>query len=76
MYIIDWKEFYEAAEKLYLASPSKVRYCLKYRHSGSQVVLKVTDDTVCIKYRTDRQEAVKQITELNNLFLKLMTRAQ
>lgn len=45
-FIKSWEEFEKAAERLYLQEPSKVRYVMKYTHSNSQLVLKMTDDRV------------------------------
>lgn len=45
-FIKSWEEFEKAAERLYLQEPSKVRYVMKYTHSDSQLVLKMTDNRV------------------------------
>lgn len=45
-YLKSWEEFEKAAEKLYLQSPTKVRYTMKYAHSKNQLSLKMTDDVV------------------------------
>lgn len=45
-FLKSWEEFERAAEKLYLQSPSKVRYTMKYVHSKNQLNLKMTDDVV------------------------------
>jgi len=39
-----WDEFVTRAEAMFRASPSKTRYCVKYRHCDGKLVLKVTDD--------------------------------
>jgi hypothetical protein len=46
MYIEDWDSFYVQAEELWRSSPLKTRYCIKYRHTEGNLVLKVTDDVV------------------------------
>lgn len=45
-FIKSWEEFEKAAERLYLQEPSKVRYVMKYTHSNSQLLLKMTDNRV------------------------------
>lgn len=45
-YLKSWEEFEKAAEKLYLQAPLKARYTMKYSHSKSALVLKMTDDVV------------------------------
>lgn len=44
MYIKNWDEFSQRARNLYMAAPMRTRYCIKYNHSGSKLVVKVTDD--------------------------------
>jgi len=73
VYFKNWEEFQEAAEKLYQQNPSKTRYTSKYRHSDGKLVLKVTDDKVCLKYRTDQNQDLKKVEKLNNIFFRVMT---
>ncbi|EKX50823.1 hypothetical protein GUITHDRAFT_85224 [Guillardia theta CCMP2712] len=72
VYINNWDDFMQAAQELLIKSPDKTRYLIKYRHVDAQLVLKVTDDVVCIKYKTDQSLDVKKMERLNNLFLRLM----
>mmetsp|Transcript_17687 Transcript_17687/g.42659 ORF Transcript_17687/g.42659 Transcript_17687/m.42659 type:complete len:114 (-) Transcript_17687:65-406(-) len=73
VYIESWNSFIEAAQQLFLASPEKTRYLVKYRHVEAKLVLKVTDDVVCLKYRTDQAQDVRKMDKLNALFLRLMS---
>jgi signal recognition particle subunit SRP9 len=54
------------------AARPQTRYTFKYRHSDSSVVLKVTDDVVCLKYKTDQASDMKLIEKFNNLLFRLM----
>nr|CAH7741362.1 unnamed protein product [Callosobruchus chinensis] len=47
-YLNSWEDFEKEAERLYLQSPWKVRYTMKYVHSKNQLILKMTDDVVVI----------------------------
>ncbi|CAH1995289.1 unnamed protein product [Acanthoscelides obtectus] len=47
-YLNSWEDFEKEAERLYLQSPWKVRYTLKYVHSKNQLILKMTDDLVVL----------------------------
>ena len=38
---------------------TQTRYTVKYRHTDGKVVLKVTDDTTCLKFKTDQAQDVK-----------------
>lgn len=70
---LEWDAFMAAAKKIYLGDPFKTRYTVKYRHHESKLVLKVTDDVVVIKYKTDQAADVKKVEKLNNEFFKLMS---
>uniref|UniRef100_K3YBD2 Signal recognition particle 9 kDa protein n=2 Tax=Setaria italica TaxID=4555 RepID=K3YBD2_SETIT len=47
---------------------------MKYRHSEGKLVLKVTDDRECLKFKTDQAQDAKKMEKLNNIFFALMTR--
>ncbi|XP_042301830.1 signal recognition particle 9 kDa protein [Sceloporus undulatus] len=67
-----WEEFSRSAEKLYLADPMKVRVVLKYRHCDGNLCIKVTDDVVCLQYRTDQAQDVKKIEKFHSQLMRLM----
>lgn len=67
-----WEEFSQAAEKLYLADPMKVHVVLKYRHVDGNLCIKVTDDLVCLVYRTDQAQDVKKIEKFHSQLMRLM----
>ncbi|XP_015272799.1 PREDICTED: signal recognition particle 9 kDa protein [Gekko japonicus] len=67
-----WEEFSRAAEKLYLSDPMKVRVVLKYRHCDGNLCIKVTDDAVCLLYRTDQAQDVKKIEKFHSQLMRLM----
>ncbi|OCT77548.1 signal recognition particle 9 kDa protein isoform X2 [Xenopus laevis] len=71
-YYRTWEEFTRAAEKLYQADPMKVRVVLKYRHCYGNLCIKVTDDVVCLQYRTDQAQDVKKIEKFHSQLMRLM----
>eukprot|EP00163_Fabomonas_tropica_P027844 TRINITY_DN548_c0_g1_i2.p1 TRINITY_DN548_c0_g1~~TRINITY_DN548_c0_g1_i2.p1 ORF type:complete len:101 (+),score=20.01 TRINITY_DN548_c0_g1_i2:263-565(+) len=71
--IADWDTFARAAEKLLSENPRKTRFVIKYRHCDSKLVLKVTDDKKCIKYKTDQASDLKKLEKLNMTFLQGFT---
>jgi len=73
VYFTSWKPFFEAAQKLHTENPTKTRYVVKYRHCDSKLVLKVTDDKTCLKYKASHAQIVKKMDKLNNLFLRSST---
>lgn len=73
MYLVDFEEYLQASEALYMANPERTRYVFKYRAAAKCVVLKVTDDVRCLKFKTNQQEDLKQVERLNQLFLRLAT---
>ncbi|KAI0075166.1 signal recognition particle, SRP9/SRP14 subunit [Panus rudis PR-1116 ss-1] len=73
VYISSWQEFQEAAEALYEKSPNKTRYCVKWRGSEGKLVLKITDDTTCLKFKTFSSIFLNRFEALN---LSLMQKMQ
>ncbi|XP_071499353.1 signal recognition particle 9 kDa protein-like [Diadema setosum] len=71
-YITSWEEFSKAAERLYLSDPSKVRIVTKYRHCDSKLSVKVTDDQVCLQYRTEHSQDLKKVEKFTNQLMRLM----
>ncbi|KAK6164556.1 hypothetical protein DH2020_001420 [Rehmannia glutinosa] len=53
---------------------SMTRYSMKYRHCDGKLVLKVTDDKECIKFKTDQAQDAKKMEKFNNIFFTLMAR--
>lgn len=61
MYVKNWEEFEIAAEQMYLESPDKCRYSMKYIHSKNQLLLKLTDNVKCVQYKTEAMPDLKKI---------------
>ncbi|KAL0390948.1 UNVERIFIED_CONTAM: E3 ubiquitin protein ligase DRIP2 [Sesamum calycinum] len=74
VYIASWDDFVEKSVQLFRADPEKTRYVMKYRHCDGKLVLKVTDDKECIKFKTDQAQDAKKMEKLNNVFFTLMAR--
>ncbi|KAJ9543314.1 hypothetical protein OSB04_023021 [Centaurea solstitialis] len=74
VYIISWDDFVERSVQLFRSNPQKTRYVMKYRHSEGKLVLKVTDDRECLKFKTDQAQDAKKMEKLNNIFFTLMAR--
>ncbi|KAI5077384.1 hypothetical protein GOP47_0007208 [Adiantum capillus-veneris] len=74
VYIESWDEFTKRSVDLFQAEPLKTRYVMKYRHCDGKLVLKVTDDRVCLKYKTDQLQDAKKMEKLNNIFFTMMAR--
>ncbi|KAK7277575.1 hypothetical protein RJT34_22590 [Clitoria ternatea] len=51
-----------------------MRYVIKNRHSDGKLVLKVTDNRQCLKYKTYQAQEAKKMEKLNNIFFTLMSR--
>jgi len=78
MYIDSWDEFEGRAQEMFESAAAegksdRVRYTVKYRHCDGKVVLKATDDVVCLKYRTDQVADLKKMEKLNNWFFAWST---
>ncbi|GIL49480.1 hypothetical protein Vafri_5809 [Volvox africanus] len=72
MYVEDFEAFYEQALGLFKARPIETRYSIKFRNSEGKLVLKVTDDRTCLKYKTDQQADLKKLERITSIFLPLM----
>mmetsp|Transcript_12677 Transcript_12677/g.35061 ORF Transcript_12677/g.35061 Transcript_12677/m.35061 type:complete len:110 (-) Transcript_12677:220-549(-) len=70
VYLENWEEFVAAAQCLFVKSPDKTRYLLKYRGSQGKLILKVTDDRVCIKFRTDDAAYLGKVAKFNERFCR------
>uniref|UniRef100_A0ABM5FNS1 Signal recognition particle 9 kDa protein isoform X2 n=1 Tax=Pogona vitticeps TaxID=103695 RepID=A0ABM5FNS1_9SAUR len=65
-----WKQM---GARLLLGSPdNSVRVVLKYRHCDGNLCIKVTDDVVCLLYRTDQAQDVKKIEKFHSQLMRLM----
>ncbi|KAL0565747.1 hypothetical protein V5O48_016275 [Marasmius crinis-equi] len=73
VFIQSWQEFQDAAEALYQKSPNKARYCVKWRSSEGKLVLKITDDVTCLKFKTYSSIYLNRFEALN---LSLMEKMQ
>ncbi|KAJ3783692.1 signal recognition particle SRP9 SRP14 subunit [Lentinula aff. detonsa] len=73
VYINSWQEYQDAAEALYQKSPFKTRYCVKWKSSEGKLVLKITDDLSCIKFKTYSSIFLNRFEALN---LSLMEKMQ
>ncbi len=71
-YFANWEEFAKAVEKLYSVNPNKCRFVTKYCHKEGQLVLKMTDDTVCLQYNTDQAQDAKRLEKLTSTLMRLM----
>ncbi|WVF65497.1 hypothetical protein IAT40_000225 [Kwoniella sp. CBS 6097] len=70
VYIKNWTDYEKAATDLYARAPSKVRYGVKFVPKTGQLVLKVTDDVKCIKYKSHSSIILNRFESLN---LRLLT---
>ncbi|KZT25013.1 signal recognition particle, SRP9/SRP14 subunit [Neolentinus lepideus HHB14362 ss-1] len=73
VYISSWQEYQEAAEALYAKSPNTTRYVVKWRASEGKLVLKITDDVTCLKFKTYSSIFLNRFEALN---LSLMQKMQ
>ena len=72
-----WEEFEKAAERLYLQDPMKVRYSTKYNHSQGCMVMKMTDDVVCLQFKSEAAQDVKKMDKfVNNLMRHMASKEQ
>ncbi|KIK55711.1 hypothetical protein GYMLUDRAFT_47670 [Collybiopsis luxurians FD-317 M1] len=73
VYINSWQDYQDAAEALYSKSPHSTRYCVKWNSSQGKLVLKITDNVSCIKFKTYSSIFLNRFEALN---LSLMEKMQ
>ncbi|XP_046401070.1 signal recognition particle 9 kDa protein [Ischnura elegans] len=71
-YLKSWEEFEKEAEMLYLKDPMKIRYSMKYNHCKGSLCLKMTDDIVCLQYKTEIMQDMKKIEKFINVLMRHM----
>lgn len=67
-----WEDFVRAAETLYTSDPMKCRFVIKYGHSKGLLTVKLTDDKVCLQYRTEHAQDFKKIEKFSGQLMRLM----
>ncbi|XP_049775292.1 signal recognition particle 9 kDa protein [Schistocerca nitens] len=76
-YLKSWEEFEKQAERLYLQDPMKVRYTMKYIHKQGCLKVKLTDNVVCLQYKTEIQQDLKKMEKfINNLMRHMASKEQ
>lgn len=71
-FLTSWEDFEMAAERLYLQDPIKCRYVMKYDHNAGALVLKMTDDVVCLQFKSDAAQDVKKMEKFVNNLMRHM----
>ncbi|KAK6182775.1 hypothetical protein SNE40_010385 [Patella caerulea] len=71
-YLKTWEEFSKAVERLYINDPIKCRFVMKYRNVDGLLVLKVTDNRVCVQYKTEHNQDVKKMEKLIGQLIRHM----
>lgn len=73
MYLETVESFIAQAEDLYRANPAQCRYALKYRDSDGKLVVKMTDNATCLKFKTDKQTDAKKLEQFLGRLFNLMS---
>ena len=73
VYLNTWDEFQTVALQLYANDPLRARFHMKYKPVEGVIVVRITDNRVCLKYRTDQLADVKRVEQLTTKFLTDMT---
>mmetsp|Transcript_5936 Transcript_5936/g.14204 ORF Transcript_5936/g.14204 Transcript_5936/m.14204 type:complete len:104 (-) Transcript_5936:142-453(-) len=73
VYFDNFDKFQTAAQSLFIKAPLRTRYLAKYRNCDQDMVLKVTDDRVCLKFRTSNSADIKKIEQFTQSFARWAT---
>ncbi|TIA89923.1 hypothetical protein E3P99_01826 [Wallemia hederae] len=66
-----WKEYEASARK----DPKRFRYCIKFRASKQDLVVKATNDDICYKYKTQSASILNRFESLNKTLMYAMANA-
>eukprot|EP00927_Polykrikos_kofoidii_P072700 TRINITY_DN68798_c0_g1_i1.p2 TRINITY_DN68798_c0_g1~~TRINITY_DN68798_c0_g1_i1.p2 ORF type:complete len:107 (-),score=27.73 TRINITY_DN68798_c0_g1_i1:148-468(-) len=70
VYLQDFEEFQAAALTLFASQPNRTRYLMKFRHVDGKAILKVTDDKVCLKFKSNQLADLKKIQRFSQAFAR------
>eukprot|EP00049_Salpingoeca_infusionum_P022807 m.8883 g.8883 ORF g.8883 m.8883 type:complete len:81 (-) comp5405_c0_seq2:490-732(-) len=65
MYVEEWREFMDQSEALFKSDPDRCRFVVQYNDSGQSLIIKATNDKVCIMYRTSLLDDVKRLDKFS-----------
>ncbi|CAI4232389.1 unnamed protein product [Auanema sp. JU1783] len=69
-YFTNWDEFAKSAERLQASNPEKCRLVSKYNHRDGKMIIKVTDDVVCLQFSTNQMQDVKRFEKLSATMMR------
>jgi signal recognition particle subunit SRP9 len=73
VYIALFEDYLTACARLYNESGKRCRFVVKYRNADGHVVLKLTDDVLCFKFKTDQRAALVHVAQINGLLMTAMS---
>ncbi|CAH7688120.1 signal recognition particle, SRP9/SRP14 subunit [Phakopsora pachyrhizi] len=77
VYLRSWDSFVMESIKLYQSDPQKTRYCFRWRQDLGLLVLKVTDDRKCLKFKTRSAAYLNRFDQFNRTMIqKIQNRNQ
>ncbi|GMK57133.1 hypothetical protein CspeluHIS016_0309730 [Cutaneotrichosporon spelunceum] len=76
VYTKTWTEFESAVIDLYNSAPRKARYVVKFEAKTGKLVLKVTDDSKCLMYKTHSAIILNRFETLNHRLLSTIANAR
>jgi len=71
-YLDSWEEFEQAAERLYLQDPKKCRFTHQYNHAAGKLQMKMTDNHMCLQFKTGEAEDMKKMEKFVNNLMRHM----
>ncbi|XP_021946291.1 signal recognition particle 9 kDa protein [Folsomia candida] len=72
MYLKSWDDFEKGAERLYLQDPLKCRYNILYIHKKGIFKVKMTNDVVCLQYKSESIQECKRMEKFISNLLRHM----
>ncbi|XKL61143.1 hypothetical protein PGB90_008200 [Kerria lacca] len=67
-----WEEFEKIAENVYLQNSMNTRFVLKYDHLQQSLIIKLTDNTLCLQYKAEMTDEIKKLEKFVSKLLNHM----
>ncbi|VDN02808.1 unnamed protein product [Thelazia callipaeda] len=69
-YFTNWEEFSKAVDRLCITNPTRCRFTTKYSPKEGKILLKFTDNVVCLQYATDQLQDIKRLEKLTATLMR------
>ncbi|PAA86301.1 hypothetical protein BOX15_Mlig017455g2 [Macrostomum lignano] len=65
-----WEQFAQVVDMMFAEDPKRCRVTVSYQPAQGVLVLKVTNDHVTVKYKTEHAQDVKKLEKLTSQLMR------